>query len=46
MVEDMGLGAAGIAYSGKGIEVDPRYVDVAVRRWEAFTGRKAVLLDG
>lgn len=24
-----------------GIEIDPRYVDVAVRRWEAFTGRKA-----
>ena len=24
-----------------GIEVDPRYVDVAVRRWEAFTGGKA-----
>ena len=25
-----------------GIELDPRYVDVAVRRWEAFTGQKAV----
>ena len=24
-----------------GVELDPRYVDVAVRRWEAFTGRKA-----
>ena len=24
-----------------GIELDPRYVDVAVRRWEAFTGKKA-----
>jgi DNA modification methylase len=24
-----------------GIEIDPTYVDVAVRRWEAFTGRKA-----
>jgi DNA modification methylase len=23
------------------IELDPRYCDVAVRRWEAFTGRKA-----
>jgi DNA modification methylase len=26
-----------------GIELDPRYVDVAVRRWEKFTGRDAVL---
>lgn len=25
------------------IELDPRYVDVAVRRWQAFTGRDAVL---
>lgn len=25
------------------IEIEPRYVDVAVRRWEDFTGRKAVL---
>ena len=24
-----------------GLEIDPRYVDVAVRRWEAYTGRKA-----
>jgi DNA modification methylase len=28
-----------------GMEIDPRYVDVAVQRWERFTGRKAVL-DG
>ena len=27
------------------MELDPRYVDVAVRRWRAFTGRAAVL-DG
>ena len=25
------------------IEIDPRYVDVAVRRWQQFTGRDAVL---
>jgi DNA modification methylase len=25
-----------------GIELDARYVDVAVRRWEALTGQKAV----
>ena len=24
-----------------GIEIDPAYVDVAVNRWERFTGRKA-----
>jgi DNA modification methylase len=28
-----------------GIEIDPRYVDVAVRRWQTFTG-KAAVLDG
>jgi DNA modification methylase len=26
-----------------GIELDPLYVDVAVRRWEALTGKSAVL---
>jgi DNA modification methylase len=25
------------------LEIDPAYVDVAVRRWESFTGEKAVL---
>jgi hypothetical protein len=30
-----------------GLELDPAYVDVAVRRWQAFTGEKASLLaDG
>ena len=30
-----------------GIEIDPLYVDVAIRRWEAFTGEKATRLpDG
>lgn len=28
-----------------GIEIDPRYVDVVVRRWQAFT-RRAAVLDG
>jgi DNA modification methylase len=28
-----------------GVELSPTYVDVAVRRWEAFTGREAIL-DG
>jgi DNA modification methylase len=28
-----------------GIEIDPRYVDVAVLRWQQFTGKHA-MLDG
>lgn len=28
-----------------GVEIDPAYVDVAVRRWQAYTGRSATL-DG
>lgn len=28
-----------------GMEIDPRYVDVAVERWQKFTG-KAAVLDG
>ena len=27
------------------MEIEPRYVDVAIRRWEDFTGQKAVLLE-
>jgi DNA modification methylase len=26
-------------------ELDPRYVDVIIDRWEQFTGKKAVLLN-
>jgi len=29
-----------------GIEIDPRYCDVIVARWEAFTGLKAEKADG
>lgn len=28
------------------MEIDPHYCDVIIRRWEAFTGKKAVLLNG
>jgi site-specific DNA-methyltransferase (adenine-specific) len=28
------------------MELDPRYVDAAVKRWEEFTGEKAVLING
>ncbi|MCC6235825.1 MAG: DNA modification methylase [Verrucomicrobiales bacterium] len=29
-----------------GIEIDPRHADVAIRRWQEFTGRQARLDDG
>ena len=28
-----------------GMEVDPIYVDVAIRRWQAFTGKAAILAN-
>lgn len=28
------------------MELDPKYVDAAIERWEEFTGEKAVLLNG
>lgn len=28
------------------LEIDPHYCDVIIDRWEQFTGKKAVLLDG
>jgi DNA modification methylase len=27
------------------MELDPKYVDVIIDRWEQFTGEKAVLLN-
>ena len=27
------------------VELDPRYVDMAVRRWQAFTGKQATRLS-
>jgi DNA modification methylase len=29
-----------------GMELEPRYVDVAIRRWQAFTGKTVCLRDG
>jgi DNA modification methylase len=29
-----------------GLDLDPRYVDVAVRRWEAVTGKTAERVEG
>jgi DNA modification methylase len=28
------------------MELDPRYIDVIIDRWETFTGKKAILLNG
>jgi DNA modification methylase len=28
-----------------GVEIDPLYCDVAIERWQAFTGESAVLVD-
>jgi DNA modification methylase len=28
---------------GRAIEFEPNYVDVAVRRWQAYTGKRATL---
>lgn len=36
------LAAEKVGRCGRGIEIDPRYVDVAIRRWQAFTGKDAV----
>jgi site-specific DNA-methyltransferase (adenine-specific) len=28
------------------MELDPKYIDVIIERWEQYTGEKAVLLNG
>jgi DNA modification methylase len=35
-----------LSLSCRAIELDPRFVQVAIERWEAFTGKKAVRLNG
>ena len=30
----------------RALEIDPVYVDVAIRRWEALTGKSATLVSG
>lgn len=37
------LAAERVGRRAYGLEIDPIYVDVAVRRWQSFTGRDAVL---
>ena len=36
------LAAERVGRRGYGLEIDPKYVDVAVRRWQSFTGKDAV----
>ena len=37
------MAAEKLGRDGRGIELSPAYVDVAVKRWQDFTGKKAVL---
>jgi DNA modification methylase len=37
------IAAEKLGRDGRGIEISPTYVDVAVERWQEFTGKKAVL---
>jgi 16S rRNA G966 N2-methylase RsmD len=37
------IAAERIGRRARAIEIDPHYVDVAVRRWQAYTGKAAVL---
>ena len=37
------LAAEKVGRRAYGIEIDPLYVDVAIRRWQEFTGRDAIL---
>src|SRR5262249_48329826 len=40
------LAAEKVGRRAYGVELDPQYVDVAIRRWQDFTGRDAVLETG
>jgi DNA modification methylase len=39
------LAAEKTGRTGRGIELDPHYVDVAIRRWQAMTGETAIHVD-
>jgi DNA modification methylase len=39
------IAAERVGRRGFGLEIDPVYVDVVVRRWQAYTGRDAILAD-
>jgi DNA modification methylase len=37
------LSPRGGGRKARALEIDPTYVDVAVRRWQAYTGKSAIL---
>ena len=37
------IAAEKVGRRGYGVEIEPRYVDVSIRRWEAFTKSEAIL---
>ncbi len=39
------LAAERVGRHACGLEIDPRYIDVAIRRWQAFTGKDAVHIE-
>jgi DNA modification methylase len=39
------IGAERTGRRAYGIELDPAYVDVAVRRWQTYTGKRAILAE-
>jgi DNA modification methylase len=39
------LAAEKVGRRGYGLELDPGYVDVSIRRWQSFTRRDAILAD-
>jgi DNA modification methylase len=39
------LAAERVGRRGYGLEIDPLYVDVSIRRWQSFTGKDAILAE-
>ena len=39
------LAAERVGRHAYALEFEPRYVDVAIRRWQSFTGRDAILAE-
>lgn len=40
------IAAEKVGRKAHALEIDPRYVDVAIKRWQKYTGKRAVLADG
>ena len=38
---DLGRHGRSVGRHARALEIEPRFVDVAIRRWQAFTGRDA-----